>query len=136
MRKAIAAVQRSAENLDAMVADARPGVQNFSKNTLPEVNRLVRDLRDLSTRCRASRSGSMKMASAARSVRRNCPTTSRGRNNEPNVAFAAPVALALRLSACGGLLGGGAKAPPWLLTLTPQAPAPEALLARPGRARR
>ncbi|MDP9422958.1 MAG: MCE family protein [Pseudomonadota bacterium] len=49
LRKAIAAAQRSAENLDAMVADARPGVQNFSKNTLPEVNRLVRDLRDLST---------------------------------------------------------------------------------------
>ncbi|HEU4958638.1 MAG TPA: MlaD family protein [Sphingomicrobium sp.] len=49
LRKAIAAVQRSAENLDSMVADARPGVQNFSKNTLPEVNRLVRDLRELST---------------------------------------------------------------------------------------
>jgi phospholipid/cholesterol/gamma-HCH transport system substrate-binding protein len=48
LRKAITAAQRSAENLDAMVADARPGVQNFSKNTLPEVNRLVRDLRDLS----------------------------------------------------------------------------------------
>ena len=52
LRKAIAAVQRSAENLDGMVADARPGVQNFSKNTLPEVNRLVRDLRDLSTSLR------------------------------------------------------------------------------------
>jgi phospholipid/cholesterol/gamma-HCH transport system substrate-binding protein len=49
LRKAIAAVQRSAENLDGMVADARPGVQNFSKTTLPEVNRLVRDLRELST---------------------------------------------------------------------------------------
>ena len=34
----------------------------------------------------------------------------------------------------GGLLGGGAKAPPWLLTLTPQAPAPEniARTAGPG----
>jgi phospholipid/cholesterol/gamma-HCH transport system substrate-binding protein len=30
-----------------MVADARPGVQNLSKSTLPEVNRLVRDMRDL-----------------------------------------------------------------------------------------
>ena len=49
LRKAVAAAQRSAENLDAMVADARPGVQNFSKNTLPEINRLVRDLRELST---------------------------------------------------------------------------------------
>jgi cholesterol transport system auxiliary component len=36
----------------------------------------------------------------------------------------------------GGLLGGGAKAPPWLLTLTPQAPAPEniARTAGPGEA--
>ena len=53
LRKAIAAAQRSAENLDAIVADARPGVQNFSKNTLPEVNKLVRDLRDLTTSLQA-----------------------------------------------------------------------------------
>ena len=30
-----------------MVSDARPGVQNFSKSTLPEANQLVRDLREL-----------------------------------------------------------------------------------------
>ena len=30
-----------------MVSDARPGVQNFSKSTLPEANRMVRDLREL-----------------------------------------------------------------------------------------
>jgi phospholipid/cholesterol/gamma-HCH transport system substrate-binding protein len=41
-------VQKAADNLDAMIADARPGIQNFSKSTLPEANRLVRDLRDLS----------------------------------------------------------------------------------------
>ena len=29
-------------------ADARPGIQNFSKSTLPEANQLVRDLRELS----------------------------------------------------------------------------------------
>jgi len=52
LRKAIVAVQHSAENLDAMVADARPGVQSFSKNTLPEVNQLVSDLRELSTSLR------------------------------------------------------------------------------------
>jgi cholesterol transport system auxiliary component len=49
---------------------------------------------------------------------------------------AAPIALALSLTACmGGLLGGG-KAPPWLLTLTPQAPAPESVVrtAGPGEA--
>ena len=48
LRKAIAAVERSAVNLDAMVSDARPGIQNFSKSTLPEANRLIRDLRELS----------------------------------------------------------------------------------------
>jgi cholesterol transport system auxiliary component len=51
--------------------------------------------------------------------------------------LAAPVALALTLSACtGGLLGGGAKTPPWLLTLTPLAPAPAAIArsAGPGEA--
>ena len=49
---------------------------------------------------------------------------------------AAPIALALSLSACGSLLGGGAKTPPWLLTLTPQAPAPESVsrTAGPGEA--
>jgi phospholipid/cholesterol/gamma-HCH transport system substrate-binding protein len=47
LRRAIAGVERAAANLDAMVADARPGVQNFSKSTLPEINRLVRDLREL-----------------------------------------------------------------------------------------
>lgn len=48
LRKAIAGVERATTNLDAMIADARPGIQNFSKNTLPEANRLVRDLRELS----------------------------------------------------------------------------------------
>jgi len=48
LRKAIASIQRTTDTLDAMVTDARPGIQNFSKNTLPEANRLVRDLRDLS----------------------------------------------------------------------------------------
>jgi phospholipid/cholesterol/gamma-HCH transport system substrate-binding protein len=48
LQKAIASVQRAADNLDAIVSDARPGVQNFSKSTLPEANQLVRDLRELS----------------------------------------------------------------------------------------
>ena len=48
LRRAIASVERAANNLDAVVADARPGIQNFSKSTLPEANRLVRDLRELS----------------------------------------------------------------------------------------
>ena len=48
LRKAIASMQHAADNLDAMISDARPGIQNFSKSTLPEANRLVHDLRDLS----------------------------------------------------------------------------------------
>lgn len=48
----------------------------------------------------------------------------------------APCALALALGACTGLLGGGGKTPPWLLTLTPQAPAPASIArsAGPGQA--
>jgi phospholipid/cholesterol/gamma-HCH transport system substrate-binding protein len=49
LRNAIAHVQQATDNLDAMISDARPGVQNFTKSTLPEANRLVRDLRQLST---------------------------------------------------------------------------------------
>jgi phospholipid/cholesterol/gamma-HCH transport system substrate-binding protein len=47
LRTAIAHVQKAADNLDAMVSDARPGVQNFSKSTLPELNRTVRQMHDL-----------------------------------------------------------------------------------------
>ena len=47
LRKAIASVQQAADNLNAMVTDARPGVQNFSKSTLPEANQLVHEMRDL-----------------------------------------------------------------------------------------
>ena len=49
---------------------------------------------------------------------------------------AAPLALALSLTACMGSLLGGGDAPPWLLTLTPQAPAPESVArtAGPGEA--
>ena len=51
--------------------------------------------------------------------------------------YAVPIAAALSLSACmGGLLGGGGKTPPWLLTLTPQAPPPASIArtAGPGEA--
>ena len=47
LNKAIASVQSAADNLDAMISDARPGVQNFSKSTLPELNQTVRQMRKL-----------------------------------------------------------------------------------------
>ena len=49
LRRAIAGVERATNNLDAMIADARPGIQNLTKSTLPEANRLVRDMRELTT---------------------------------------------------------------------------------------
>jgi len=48
LNKALASVQQATDNLNAMISDARPGVQNFSKDTLPEANKLVHDLRELS----------------------------------------------------------------------------------------
>jgi phospholipid/cholesterol/gamma-HCH transport system substrate-binding protein len=47
LRRSIASIERTTANIDTLVNDARPGVQNLTKSTLPEVNRLVRDLRDL-----------------------------------------------------------------------------------------
>ncbi len=48
MRKAIAAANRSMTTLDVTLKDAQPGVQTFTKQTLPEVGQLVRDLRVMS----------------------------------------------------------------------------------------
>lgn len=45
LNKAIASAQHSLEQLDGLVGDARPGVQAFSKQTIPEVGQLVHDLR-------------------------------------------------------------------------------------------
>jgi phospholipid/cholesterol/gamma-HCH transport system substrate-binding protein len=49
LRRSIASIQQTTANIDALVADARPGVQSLTKSTLPEVNRLVRDLRELTS---------------------------------------------------------------------------------------
>jgi phospholipid/cholesterol/gamma-HCH transport system substrate-binding protein len=48
LNKAIGSAQQSAESLNAAIADARPGLQAFSKQTIPEVGQLVRDLRVMS----------------------------------------------------------------------------------------
>jgi phospholipid/cholesterol/gamma-HCH transport system substrate-binding protein len=47
LNKSLASVQKTTDNLNAMISDARPGVQNFSKSTLPEANKLVHDLQQL-----------------------------------------------------------------------------------------
>ena len=45
LRSTIQAAERSMASLDAVLADARPGVQAFSTQTLPEAGLLIRDLR-------------------------------------------------------------------------------------------
>ena len=48
LRQATASAKRSMDTLDATLKDAQPGVQAFSKQTLPEIGQLVRDLRVMS----------------------------------------------------------------------------------------
>ena len=48
LNKAIVSARQAADSLNGMITDARPGVQNFSKETLPQANQLVHDLRELS----------------------------------------------------------------------------------------
>ena len=49
LRKTIASLQQTTANIDSLVGDAKPGVQNLTKSTLPQVNRLVGDLQQLTT---------------------------------------------------------------------------------------
>jgi phospholipid/cholesterol/gamma-HCH transport system substrate-binding protein len=48
LRLTVASAKRSMDTLDATLKDAQPGVQAFSKTTMPEVGQLVRDLRVMS----------------------------------------------------------------------------------------
>lgn len=48
LNRTITAARSSMETLDAAIGDARPGLQAFSKKTIPEVGQLVQDLRDMS----------------------------------------------------------------------------------------
>lgn len=47
LNKAITSVQHAANDLDAVISDARPGIQNFSKSTLPQLNQTVQQMRGL-----------------------------------------------------------------------------------------
>jgi phospholipid/cholesterol/gamma-HCH transport system substrate-binding protein len=48
LRGAVASANKAMAALDATVSEARPGVQAFSKQTVPELGLLVRDLRQMS----------------------------------------------------------------------------------------
>jgi phospholipid/cholesterol/gamma-HCH transport system substrate-binding protein len=49
LRKTVRSADTSMKNLDAAIGDARPGIESFSKQTMPEVGQLVRDLREMSS---------------------------------------------------------------------------------------
>lgn len=46
LRHTIRAAETSMQNLDALLSDARPGVDALTKQTIPEIGLLVRDLRE------------------------------------------------------------------------------------------
>jgi phospholipid/cholesterol/gamma-HCH transport system substrate-binding protein len=52
LRHTIRAAENSLQNVDAMVSEARPGVQALTKQTIPEVGQLVRDLRETTANLR------------------------------------------------------------------------------------
>jgi phospholipid/cholesterol/gamma-HCH transport system substrate-binding protein len=47
LNKTIASAKRSMDALEQTIGDARPGVQNFSKKTMPEIGQLIQDLRQM-----------------------------------------------------------------------------------------
>ena len=53
LRSTIQSATRSLDTLNATIAEAQPGVQTFSRDTMPEINHLVRDLREMSRSMRA-----------------------------------------------------------------------------------
>lgn len=53
LRKSIQSANESIQTLNGVIAEAKPGVQVFSKQTMPEVGLLIRDLREMSRSFRA-----------------------------------------------------------------------------------
>lgn len=53
LRQTVQSARRTLDTLDKTVAEARPGVQAFSAQTMPEIGLLVRDLREMSRSLRA-----------------------------------------------------------------------------------
>lgn len=47
LRQTVARAESTMAKLDTVLEDARPGVQTFSKQTLPEIGLLVKDLREM-----------------------------------------------------------------------------------------
>jgi hypothetical protein len=134
LRKAIAG--SSGDRRQSRRDDRRraAGRQNFTKSTLPEANRLVRDLRDLSGSLQPSPSGSSKMARRRARPRETARLQAEERRNDA-LRLAAPIALPPPLLSLAGCFGGG-KSRRRLLTLTRKRRRRRASRAPPRRARR
>ncbi|MDQ4421195.1 MlaD family protein [Sphingobium sp. DEHP117] len=48
LRKTLQSANRSLDSFDKAVSEAQPGVRSFSRDTMPELNLLIRDLREMS----------------------------------------------------------------------------------------
>lgn len=48
LRQSVQTANHSIATLDKTISEAQPGVQTFSRQTMPEINQLVRDLREMS----------------------------------------------------------------------------------------
>lgn len=48
LNRTVSSAQKSMETLDGALGDARPGLQRFSKQTIPEMSQLIHDLREMS----------------------------------------------------------------------------------------
>lgn len=48
LNKTVIQAQKTLASIDGLIGDAKPGVQAFSKQTIPEVGQLVHDLREMS----------------------------------------------------------------------------------------
>lgn len=53
LRSTLQSANRSLDSLDKTITEVQPGVRTFSRDTMPEVNLLVRDLREMSRSLRA-----------------------------------------------------------------------------------
>ena len=97
------------QNLDAVLTDARPGVQAFTKQTLPEVGQLVRDLRaDHRSAAQRHRPARTSRAPAAIIGGAKLPDYEpREMRHDPQLARSRPSALALT-----GCLSFGGEPPP------------------------
>lgn len=48
LNNTIDSAKKSVDTLNGTIEDARPGVQSFSKDTMPQINQLIADMRDMS----------------------------------------------------------------------------------------